>query len=130
MADIVIDASEVARLARDITTTGKTIPQAIRPVMEKAGVQIKAKGKEEASGRKHAPRLGAAWSYDIKQTPLSTEITAGPRTGAAGSLAFYYFGNSKIGPSLPDPVHIVEEEADVVAAWLAEVGTQALRMLG
>jgi len=126
-----IDMAQLDALARDLATASQTVPVTIRPVMSKAGLKMKQKGAAEARGHKHAPRLPAAWSYDIKQSDWRQSVVeVGPREGGQGSLAFYYFGNSKIGPSIPDPVHIVEEEAEVTAEVLATVATKALRLLG
>lgn len=124
-----IDVTQLDRLAADIATSGKTVPTVIRPVMSKAGLQMKTKGAAEARGHKHAPRLPGAWSYDLKDTPMQSVVEVGPREGGQGSLAMYYFGNSKVGPSLPDPVHILDEEADVTAEVLVTIASKALRLL-
>lgn len=125
---IVVDLSQVVRLASNLSAAGPEIAAAIRPVMAKAGVQMKAKGKAEASSIQGG-RVAAAWSYETKGGAHDITVEAGPREGGAGSLAFFYYGNSKIGPRLPDPVHIVEEEATVAAQFLESAASRAIRAL-
>jgi len=126
---IVIDVSQVAALARNLTAAGPAIHAAVAPVMAKAGLEMKRKGKAEASAIQGG-RVAAAWSYDTTNHAGDITVEAGPREGGAGSLAFFYYGNSKIGPRLPDPVHIVEEEATVTARFLETAATRAIRALG
>lgn len=129
MAGIVIDLSQVARLASNLSAAGPAIGSAVSPVMAKAGLEMKRKGKAEASAIQGG-RVAAAWSYETKGGANQITVEAGPREGGAGSLAFFYFGNSKIGPRLPDPVHIVEEESEVTARYLEIAASRAIRALG
>lgn len=126
---VIIDVSQVSRLASNLSAAGPAIGAAVRPVMSKAGLEMKRKGKAEAS-RIQGGRVAAAWSYDTKGGANQITVEAGPREGGAGSLAFFYYGNSKISPRLPDPVHIVEEEATVAARYLETAASRAIRALG
>lgn len=129
MAGIVIDLSQVARLASNLSAAGPAVTAAVRPVMSKAGLEMKRKGKAEASAIQGG-RVAAAWSYETKGGVSEITVEVGPREGGAGSLAFFYFGNSKIGPRLPDPVHLVEEEATVAARFIQTAASRAIRALG
>lgn len=126
---VTIDVSQVIALSRNMSAAGPAIGAAVRPVMSKAGLEMKRKGKAEASSIQGG-RIAAAWSYETKGGANEITVEAGPREGGAGSLAFFYYGNSKIGPRLPDPVHIVEEEAEVTARYLSTAAANAIRALG
>lgn len=117
MADIVIDVSEIARLATNLTQAGPRTVAAVQPVMARAGMNMKRQGQAEARGIQDG-RVAAAWSYDTTTTVAGVRVEAGPRTGGAGSLAFFYFGNSKIGPRLPDPIGLLNAEAGRTAQFL------------
>lgn len=123
---ITFEASQLVTLGRDLTAAGPAIRTAIRPVMSKAGLEMKRKGQAEAAGVQRG-RISATWSYDVKSSADGAAVEVGPREGGAGSLAFFYFGNSKIGPRLPDPVHLAEEEATVTAEFLLAAVARVLQ---
>lgn len=96
----------------------------VRPIVERAGLNIKNRMRQEATGHKHAPRLPASITYTLINSGSGVEV--GPRTGGQGSLAFYYFGNSKVNASIPDPIIALHAEADRVVALIAAAAVQDL----
>lgn len=104
-------------LSADLLRAGVEVRAAARPVVTKAAVNVKNRMRQEASGHKHAPNLPSAISYDLTDGGLGFEC--GPERGKAGSLAFYYFGNSKIGASIPDPVIALRDEAENTCGYLS-----------
>lgn len=97
---------------------------AVRPQVAKSKARLQARMRREAEGHKYASRLPSAISSSAIASGYGFEV--GPRTGGAGSLAFYYFGNSKVGPSIPDPLIGLLDEAEsfsqaAVDALIAEL---------
>lgn len=112
------DTSELRTLAADLGSAGARASGEVRATTQKAALNIKKQLQREASGRKHAPGLPAAITYDTRELASGIIAEIGPRRGAAGSLAFYYYGNSKVGPSLPDPMGALEAEAEAFSKYL------------
>lgn len=126
MATVDIDVSEVVRLATDLAAGSERLPAEVKPVMARAGFNMKAQGRREAAGIQGG-RIAAAWSYETRSAATSISVLAGPREGGAGSLAFFYYGNSKIGPRLPDPVGLLESEAERTVEQLGLAAQRAFR---
>jgi hypothetical protein len=62
-------------------------------------------------------------NYDLTDAGLGADI--GPRhgPGLAGNLAnVAYFGTSRGGGTVPDPIHAAEAEAEVIERYLGEIG--------
>ena len=114
------DTSELRQLAADLGSAGARASGAVRATTQKAALNIKQQLQREASGREHAPRLPFAITYDTRELQSGIIAEIGPRTGGPGSLAFYYYGNSKVGPQLPDPMGALDAEAPAYAKYLAE----------
>ena len=122
---MILDVSQVTLLAGRLARSEVAVAAAIAPVMTRAGVNIKRAGQADARGVQNG-RISAAWSFDVKPSRRGVEIEAGPVEGGAGSLAFFYYGNSKIGPRISDPVHILDSEADATARFLGAAIRRAL----
>lgn len=105
-----LDVTDVVKVARDLTVGAAKLTPSLVPVLRKAGQNIKDGAARDAAGHPYFKGMGAAWSYDLT-VGSGVGIEVGPEKGGAGSLALAYFGNSKTGPVLPDPVHLLEEEA-------------------
>lgn len=120
----IIDVSQVVDQARRLAASATEVTTAVRPVISRAGMNMKRQGAAEAQGVQGG-RISAAWGYDVKDGGLAVE--AGPAEGGAGSLAFFYFGNSKIGPRLPDPVGLLNQEAARTVPFLVEAAVRAMR---
>lgn len=111
----------LAELQRDLARSAQQVNVAIRPVISRAGLNIKNRMRAEAAGHRHAPRLPSTINYTLVQSGTGVEV--GPRLGGPGSLAFYYFGNSKVNASIPDPVIALHAEANRVMALMAAAAT-------
>lgn len=116
-----MDFADVEEFARDLDNSAAKAVLEVRQVVKKGAVKVKAKLRQEASGLAHAPRMPQAITFDVELAGDDVVAEIGPETGGAGSLAFYYLGNSKVGPSLPDPIIAADAEAEVVAEWLRKV---------
>lgn len=115
------DAREFTALAHDLANAGEDVQDKVRPIIQRGALNIKRDLQAEAAGRKHAPGLAAAITYDTDETASGVEAEIGPREGGAGSLAFYYFGNSKVGPQLPDPKGALDRESVNVEKYLGDL---------
>lgn len=121
---VTVDASELHALVRDFGESPAKFARGAKGVMSKAGVNIKREMKSQAraSGIPEAADLARYITYDLD----GLDLVVGPRTGAAGSFGFLYYGNSKNGPVLPDPVHILNDEAGNVERYVADVAEDVL----
>ena len=123
MADL--DMTEVFKLANDLGNTSNVARDA-RKVIQKSSQNIKQRMQREAAGHKMAPGIPGAITFDtgIGSDGLTGEI--GPQRGGPGSLAFYYYGNSRVGPSIPDPQIALDAESETTADELAKIGEAIL----
>ncbi|MHA7132541.1 hypothetical protein [Oerskovia turbata] len=121
MASIELDARELTALADDLSHLPAAALAKVRPVLQKGALKIKNQLQSEASGSRHFGKIAPTVSYDTTETPSAIEAEIGPdrgRGGAAG-LAGAYFGWSRGGASLPDPVLALEAEAPLVERFLS-----------
>jgi hypothetical protein len=123
---VTVDTSELDRLVAELGAAPARVMPGIVAVTSKAALNIKRDLQQEASGVAHAPALPASISYDMHVRADSLEAQIGPREGGAGSLALLYFGNSKTGPRLPDPVGALEREAQHYVDFLAALVAKEL----
>lgn len=106
-----LDMSEVERLARDLGRSAASSRRVLTATAHGAGRGMKARMRQEAAGVQDG-RIAATIDYSVKATPAGFEVEAGPRRGGAGSLAFFYFGNSKMtSPLIADPIFTLRSEA-------------------
>lgn len=118
---VTFDASEFRKLAVDLGAAGDKVGREVDAVLARGALNIKRQLQSEAQGHAHAPGLPAAITYESHVGAAGAiEYEIGPRTGGAGSLAFYYFGNSRVGPSLPDPMLALEREAPTVERFVGD----------
>lgn len=118
-----VDASELAGLARDLAAAGDKVERESEPVIERGALNIKNQLREEMAGSYWFKGVASAMSYD--RDGLEAEI--GPEKGAPGSLAnIAYFGSSRGGGTVPDPIHALEAEVPNVERWLAKVAEESL----
>lgn len=122
MADV--DVSDLLDLARDFEGAVPKMTLGARKIVAKGAVKVKERLRDEAEGVRHAPALPSTITYD--STPDGLSATVGPLRGHAGSLALLYFGNSKTGPRLPDPMVAAVKESDVVEEYLGRLAEEIL----
>ena len=120
-----LDMTEVFKLADDLGRVDKLAVE-VRAVIQKGALNIKNKLRTEASGVAHAPGLPSTITFETKFSNAGIEAEIGPVKGGPGSLALLYFGNSKTGPRLPDPVIALGYEALATEEWLGKVGANVL----
>lgn len=123
MTSVEIDTSQVEALAQDLARAGSEAERRAEPVIERGALNIKNQLREEMAGSHWFKGVASAMSYD--RDGLEAEI--GPERGAPGSLAnIAYFGSSRGGGTVPDPIHALEAEAPNVERWLAEIAEDSL----
>lgn len=123
MASVEFDTSQVDDLAQDLARAGSEVERKAEPVIERGALNIKNQLREEMAGSYWFKGVASAMSYD--RDGLEAEV--GPEKGAPGSLAnIAYFGSSRGGGTVPDPIHALEAEVPNVERWLAEVAEDSL----
>lgn len=85
--------SDVNELAASLEVEGDRLPSTIRPVVQKAALNIKKDAKAKISGLAHAPAYPRSITYDTEETGTSVTAEIGPdkdkRQGALGNLLEY-----------------------------------------
>ena len=120
------DTSELDALARELATAHLKILPAITPVAHRAGVNIKATMKKDASGHSHLPGLPRYVEYDIERTPTSVTVDVGFRKEGQGNLAnIAAFGSVNNAPVM-DITRGLTEEVPNFMRWVAKVGSEAI----
>ena len=120
MAAIELDMRELTALTDELSRLPAQSLAKVRPIFQKGALNIKTQLQSEASGSRHFGKISPTVSYDTKETQSSIEAEIGPdrdKGGAAG-LAGAYFGWSRGGGTLPDPVLALEAEVPNVERFL------------
>ena len=117
---------QIIALADDLGSAPVKAILGSRTVVARGALNVKRQMQQEAAGIAHAPGLPADISYTttVDATGISAEI--GPTAGDVGSLALLYFGNSKTGPVVPDPLLAAEAEAPALQRFLEQVGVDSI----
>lgn len=109
-------------LQRNLTIAGSTSKRQAAAVMKKAAVNIKKQMQAEASAAgPSGARLSRTINFDVKSEGGGITAEIGPRRGHAGSLALLYFGNSKTGPQIPDPMGALDAEYPNLKSYLQKL---------
>ncbi len=116
-----VDFGDVEAFAKALDDQGAKVVLAQRQVVKKGALNVKQRLQREADGHPHAPRMPQSITFDVELDGDEIVADIGPEKGGAGSLAFYWLGNSKTGPTLPDPMLAADAEAEVMAEWLGKV---------
>lgn len=122
----VFDISELVTLEGDLSGAAARIVPEVKVATSKGALNVKNQLQREAQGVKRAPALPASINYDTRSGNGWVEAEIGPREGGAGSLAFLYYGNSKTGPRLPDPMIALESEGERYAEFVAKAVTDGM----
>lgn len=116
------DSSQLALAARNMTLAGAMSKAHVWAVANKACVNIKTQMQQEAQHVQRG-RLAADISYDIKDGGNVVTAAIGATLDDVGSLQFFYLGNSKVAPQLPDPMGAADAEwPRLKAALLDAIG--------
>ena len=122
-----IDMGEVRALAVDMRgVEGRVVPK-VRATLSKGALNTKQEMQADLlsgsrGGGTHG-RVAADVSYDFT-APLVVEV--GPTLDDVGSLQLLYFGNSKTGPTAPDPIRLLKGQADALERYVADAGEESV----
>ena len=122
-----VDASELRKLASDLSSAPKLVKSEARGVIAKAALNIKNQMRDEVARSRHF-RFAHTVSYDLRVTGDMIEAEIGPEAGGVGSLAgFAYFGGvNGGGGTVPDPQGALDAEAPNVEKYLDALVAKAL----
>lgn len=122
-----VDASELRKLASDLSNAPKLIKSEARGVIAKGALNIKNQMRDEVARSRHF-RFAHTISYDLKVSGDTIEAEIGPEAGGVGSLAgFAYFGGvNGGGGTVTDPQGALDAEAPNVEKYLDALVAKAL----
>ncbi|ROP45946.1 hypothetical protein [Pseudokineococcus lusitanus] len=109
-----LDSSEVRRLSADLGRLPDEAVKKVRATMSRAGVNLTARMRSEATGSARLRGVPASIGYDdVVGSGTVVGVDVGPEIGRAqGSLAWVgYDGTATSGPVFPDPQGALEDEA-------------------
>jgi len=109
-----VDTSELDQLVRDLRVNSETLVAAVRPLMERGGLNMKRQMVAEMAASTHFGPTAPSISYDVKGSAMAggIEVEVGPDKSRRGALAnVAYFGTSRGGGTVPDPVGALNAEA-------------------
>ena len=112
------DASELDVLAADLDKASAVVAVSVRQIIAKGAVNIKKQLREEMGASAHFGQAARSITYDM--TGSGDEIVAevGPTKTAAGPLAnIAYFGTSRGGGTVPDPMGALQAEGVRTVAY-------------
>lgn len=117
MANIEIDTSEVRALAADMRGVDGRLARHLKPVVAKGALNIKNQLRSEMRESRHFGVVARGITYDLEDGGYSAAI--GPEKGSPGSLAnIAYFGTSRGGGTVPDPVGALQAESEAFISHL------------
>lgn len=118
-----VDDSELRKFAVDLQAAAGKIAPEIRAVIGKGALNIKQQMVSEMRASVHFHGAAGSISYDTKLTHDGIEAEIGPDKdkagGALGNIA--YFGTSRGGGTVPDPVHALEAEVPNVEKYIGDL---------
>lgn len=117
MPDITMDMSELREFTVQLDKAAHFAKAKTRPVIQKAGVNMKRQMQAEAAKSRHF-RIARHISYDTINDGMGVEV--GPEKTGAGNLAniAYFGGVHGGGGTLPDPGNALRDELPNVTKWL------------
>lgn len=116
------DASEVFKLAADLTQAGVVASAGVGPVVSKGALNIKQDWRKAWSGIRHAPRLPQSITYDLDAVSgRGVEAEIGPETEVGQGFlgAVIHFGGVHNAPRPAGFEALAREEPRFVAALTA-----------
>jgi len=127
------DTSELRALSADLSKASDQVAAKVMPVVSKGALNIKAQLRMEMYASKSFRGIGSSISYDIHGGDMFgvgvIEAEIGPTTdpGSPGSLAnVAYFGTSRGGGTVPDPVGALNAELPRFEAALAKIAGEGI----
>lgn len=115
------DASEVFKLAADLTRAGVVVAAGVKPVVAKGALNIKRDWQKGWSGIRHAPRLPQSISYETIAGIGGVEAEIGPATEVGQGFlgAVIHFGGANNAPRPTGVEALGREEPRFVSALAA-----------
>lgn len=118
------DTSEMRTLARDLTNAGTAAARDIKPIVSRGALAIKNQMRAEMFASPHFKGVGSSITYDITERADGVEALIGPKSGpgspgALGNIA--YFGGSRGGGTVADPIGALNAEAPKFEAALLKI---------
>jgi hypothetical protein len=118
-----VDARDAFRAAADLAGFADELAGAVKPVVAKAAVNVKATMQDDMRESAHFRQVATRISYDIRAGQGWAEAQIGPNTEGAtvGDLAhFAYFGGANGGGgTVRDPLDAAMEEAPAFEKYMA-----------
>lgn len=115
------DVQGLRQLQRRLTLAGgRASKTRAKAIVSKAALEIKNQMKDEAR-HVQGGRVASAIDYDVNTDAGGITAEIGPEKGGPGSLAFFYYGNSKIGPRIPDPMGALDQEIPSLKSYLSRL---------
>lgn len=125
---VIVVPPELQDLARDLAAAGVEIEPKLRPVVSRGGLQIKRQLQAEMSASTHFRSIAGSITYLTTATRNAVEAEVGPDKTRGGALAnVAYFGTSRGGGTVPDPVGALRAEAPRFAQAIDDV-LQGMRL--
>ena len=117
--EISIDTSELRALVADMSQAPAEVRQRVPAVIAKGALSIKDDLAEQMQSSRHFKGF-AVMSYDLIDGGMGAEI--GPEKGGPGAGAnIAYFGTSKGGGTVEDPVEALNREEPKITEALGDL---------
>lgn len=120
------DTSELRALKAAFDAAPFKAAAALGPVAEKAGVNMKAHMKRDASGHRHLRGLARTVEYDIKKSPALIELVVGFRKEGQGNLANIAAYGSQNNAPVMDITAPLAKEVPNFMRWAGKVVGESL----
>ncbi len=115
-----VDASDFRVFADELARKAVGIDAEVDKVVAKGALNIKTQLISEARASRHFKGFAPGITYEMDSGPGFVEALIGPEKGSPGSLAnIAYFGTSRGGGTVPDPMLALQAEAPNFFAALA-----------
>lgn len=123
---IQLDMSELNDFVTSAGAKSKEFRQQVKPVIAKAGLQLRRKMRADASKSKHFKRIKPRITYDITDRGMAVHV--GPKLGWQGSLAHiaYYGGVRGGGGKIADPVPYLAQEAETARSFIGKLAQEMI----
>ena len=110
MASVSVELSEVRAFARELEDAPLKVVREIIPVVRKGAVNIKSDMQADLRGSSNAGfrHVASTVSYDVVDGGFGVEVGPSKPAGALANVA--YFGTSRGGGTVADPVGALQAE--------------------
>lgn len=120
MDRIVVDTSDLSRLAAAIDESAAAAQRDIRPVVQRGALNIKQGAQKRVEGIKRAPNYGRTITYETRETAKGSWAEIGPETDklvgggperTPGNLGWLFEDGTPTSAPIPHMRPALEEEA-------------------